>query len=55
MKTYGGVGVYINIFLTSALKVSDQFQAPAALTPGKIPCAHWIGGWVVRRAGLDGV
>jgi hypothetical protein len=33
--------------------VSVQFQAPAALPPGKIPGTHWIGGWVDPRAGLD--
>jgi hypothetical protein len=38
MKAYGGVHVYINIFLTSALlEVSGQLHAPSALSPGKIP------------------
>jgi hypothetical protein len=34
--------------------VSGQRQAPAALyRRGKDPGAHWIGGWVGPRAGLD--
>jgi hypothetical protein len=37
MKTYGGVDVYIHIFLTSALEVSGQLHAPAALPLGKSP------------------
>jgi hypothetical protein len=35
------------------LEVSGQLHAPAALTPGKSPGTHWIGGWVDHRAGLD--
>jgi hypothetical protein len=49
MKVYGGVDVYIHIFLTSALaggEVSGQLHVLAALPPG-------IGGWVDHRAGLD--
>ena len=34
--------------------VGGQLQAPAALPPGKRPGIHFIGGWVVPRAGLDG-
>jgi hypothetical protein len=38
MKTYGGVDVYIHIFLTSVLGgVSGQLQAPTALHPGTEP------------------
>jgi hypothetical protein len=38
MRTYGGVDVYIHIFLTSVLlEVSGQLHAPAALPPGKEP------------------
>ena len=29
-------------------------HAPAALTPGKRPGTHFIGGWVGPWAGLDG-
>jgi hypothetical protein len=36
------------------MEVSGQLHAPAALPPGKEPPgAHWIGGWVDLRAGLD--
>jgi len=34
--------------------VGGQRHAPAALPPGKRPGTHFIGGWVVPRAGLDG-
>jgi hypothetical protein len=50
MKTYGGVDVYIHIFLTS---VSGQLHAPAALPWERAPGTHFIGGWVDPRAGLD--
>jgi len=36
------------------MRVGGQRHAPAALTPGKIPSSHCIGGWVNQRAGLDG-
>jgi hypothetical protein len=36
MKAYGGLDVYIHIFLTSALAGGGgQLHAPAALPPGK--------------------
>jgi hypothetical protein len=36
------------------MEVSGQLHAPACLPPGKIdPGAHWTGGWVGPRAGLD--
>jgi len=37
------------------MEVSAQFQAPDALTPGKVPGTHWRGGWVGPKAGLDEV
>ena len=40
--------------LTSALDGMGQRHAPAALPPGKRPGIHCVGGWVGRRAGLDG-
>jgi hypothetical protein len=52
MKAYGGVDVYILIFLTLAL-VGGEWSGslPGRFTPG----THWIGGWVDPRAGLDDV
>jgi hypothetical protein len=35
------------------MEVGGQHHAPAALTPGKRPRAHCIGGWVGPRASLD--
>ena len=40
--------------MTVALEgVSGQQQAPAALYPRERPGAHFTGGWVGPRAGLD--
>jgi hypothetical protein len=57
MKAYGGVDVWIHIFLTSALVVGEwSASRPGYFTPGeRAPDAQWIGGWVDPRAGLDGV
>jgi hypothetical protein len=55
MKTYGGVDVQIDIFLTSAL-VGGEWSAsrPCRFTPEeRVTSTHWIGGWVGPRAGLD--
>jgi hypothetical protein len=50
MKVYGGVDVWIHIFLTSALAEGGW----SASRPGRFaPRNHWIGGWVDPRAGLD--
>jgi hypothetical protein len=57
MKTYGGVDVYIHIFLTSAL-VGGEWSASRSvrLTNGeRTPGIHWIGGWVDPRTGLNDV
>ena len=35
--------------------VSGQQHAPAALYPRERPDAHFTGGWVGPRAGLDGL
>jgi hypothetical protein len=35
------------------MEVSGQLDAPAALSPGKDPCNHWIRAWVGPRAGAD--
>jgi hypothetical protein len=52
MKAYGGVDMYIHIFLTSAL-VGGEWSASrlGRFTPG----THWIGGFVGPRASLDDV
>jgi hypothetical protein len=57
MKAYGGVDVYIHIFLTSAL-VGGEWSASrlGRFTHGeRDPSNHWIRGWVGPRAGLDDV
>jgi hypothetical protein len=36
------------------MDVSSQFHAPANSPPGeRSPGTHWIGGWVVPKAGVD--
>jgi hypothetical protein len=53
MKAYGGVDVYIHIFLTSAL-VGGEWSASrlGRFTPGeRAPGTHWVG----LREGLDDV
>jgi hypothetical protein len=55
MKAYGGVDIYIHIFLISAL-VGGEWSAsrPGRFTPGDcVPGTHWIAGWVNPRTGLD--
>jgi hypothetical protein len=52
MKTYGGVDVYIHVFLTSAL-VGCEWSAsrPGRFTSAeRAPDTQWIGGWVGLRA-----
>jgi hypothetical protein len=57
MKTYGGVDVYIHVFLTSALFGGEwSASCPDRFTSEeKAPGTHWIGGWLEPRAGLDDV
>jgi hypothetical protein len=48
MKTYGGVDIYIHVYLTLAL-IGGEWSAsrPDSCTPGeRVPVIHWIGGWV---------
>jgi hypothetical protein len=57
MKAYGGVDVWIPIFLTSAL-VRRELSAshPDCFTPGeRAPGTLWKGGWVGPRTCLDGM
>jgi hypothetical protein len=55
MKAYGGVDVWIHIFLNSALTGGEwSASLPCRFTPGERgPGTHWIAGWVGSRAGLD--
>jgi hypothetical protein len=55
MKAYGGVDVYIHIFLTSTLGGGEWSPSrPGRCTPGdRALGTHCIDGWVGRRAGLD--
>jgi hypothetical protein len=57
MKAYGGVDVYIYIFLTSAPAEGEWSSSlPGRFTPReRAPGTHGIGGWVDPRAGLDDV
>jgi hypothetical protein len=56
MKAYGGVDVYIHIFLTSALTGGEWSASRSGrFTPVRAPGTHWIGGCVDPRAGLDDV
>jgi hypothetical protein len=55
MKVYGGVDVYIHIFL--ALPGGEwSASCPCCFTPRqRASGTHWIGGWLDPRAGLDNV
>jgi hypothetical protein len=57
MKAYGGVDVYIHIFLTSALVEGEWSTSRLGrFTPGeRAPRNHWIGGWMDPTARLDDV
>jgi hypothetical protein len=57
MKAYGGVGVYIHIFLTSVLAGGEwSVSRPCRFTPGERAAGtHWIRDWVDPRVSLDNV
>jgi hypothetical protein len=54
---YGRVGVYIHVFLTSALVEGEWSSSrPNRFTPGeKAPDNNWVGGQEGPRTGLDDV
>jgi hypothetical protein len=53
MKTYGGMDVWIHVFLASALVVGKWWASrPDRFTSGeRTTGSHWIGGWVGPRTG----
>jgi hypothetical protein len=54
MKTYGGVDVYVHVFLTSTLFGGERSASrPGRLTPReRDPRTHWIGSWMtLERSG----
>jgi hypothetical protein len=54
MKAYGGVDVYIHIFLTSALAGGEWSPSrPGRFTSGERSLSSYCIGWVDPRAGLD--
>jgi hypothetical protein len=57
MKAYGGVGVYIHIFLTSALAGGEWLASRSDLFTfgGRVHGTYWIGDLVDPWAGLDDV
>jgi hypothetical protein len=57
MKVYGGMDVYIHIFLTSGLAGGEwSASSPCHFIPEETaPGTHSIGGWVGPRAVLDNV
>jgi hypothetical protein len=57
MRVYGGVDVWIDIFLTSALAGGEwSVSRLGRFTPGERAFGtHWVGGWMDPGAGLNDV
>jgi hypothetical protein len=57
MKTYGGVEVWLRVFLASALDGGGWSSSrPGRFAPGRgVLVTHLTGDWVGSRAGLDEV
>jgi hypothetical protein len=55
MKTYGGVDIYLQVSLPSALVRGEwSTTSPCNFTSGeKAPGTYWIGGCVGSRIGLN--
>jgi hypothetical protein len=55
MKAYGGVDVYIHVFLTSALVGGEWSVSRSGRFTGgeRASGIHWIGDWMGPRTGLD--
>jgi hypothetical protein len=53
MKAYGGAGIKIHVFLTSALVGGEYFTPRPFYPEGTVPVTCWIGGWVDPRTSLD--
>jgi hypothetical protein len=55
MKAYGGVNVWMHVFLTWELVESEwSASRPCLFTPEeRAHGTHWIGGFVGPRAGLE--
>jgi hypothetical protein len=57
MKAYGGVDIYIQVLLTSALVGGEKSVSRLGrfTTGKKVPGIHWIGGLVNSKADLGDV
>jgi hypothetical protein len=54
MKVYGGVYVYIHVFLNSVVVGEWSASCPCHFTSGKSALdTHWIEGWVGPEPSLD--
>jgi hypothetical protein len=53
---YGGVIVYMHVFLTLALDCERSASCSGPFAPGEIePRTPWLGGWIGLTAGRDDV